>query len=251
MPKRLSWLLVVPTVADVDERNDTLEELMSTSKGVIRCVSERLKKYQVPYYIANYACSSGPETYGGLWHLYRQAYNFTHLGKRIYLDLCTNHHSIEKICIIATESGAYLVMRVLQFFAAYGTKFQYDANEFDDKWSEFVFSMKLSPQANQGQNDILGLISSVVLIHPSLPSPSGIARLLGSLVDSGLYKHRESEPLIPIQCILLEINLKVHVLWVTTKIKTNHNVVMGSFPNSSECAEEDVVDYVVEDMKLV
>ncbi|KIJ98381.1 hypothetical protein K443DRAFT_209581 [Laccaria amethystina LaAM-08-1] len=145
---------------------------------------------RIKYYTADYSYPSWPETPGGIWHIFRQSQNFDRMGKEIYVDLCFNQRFISDISVIATESGAYLIMQVLRFLREYGNSLQHDFEKLNQRWTEFLFFAQPNPDPVPLKNELLRLVRSVNLIHPSLPPPSGLARLTWCLTAPGPYRYR-------------------------------------------------------------
>jgi len=77
-------------------------------------------------------------------------------GRMLYLDLCMSQASIRRVHIVATESGAYLVIRVIEFIKCYGCNLQHNSAELDSMWTSFLADPKYSrPLANNDHYPLL------------------------------------------------------------------------------------------------
>jgi len=62
-------------------------------------------------------------------------------------------------------------------------EFQYHPRQFDRKWANFL----ASGETHSETNDYSKLVGKVILVSPSLPSPSGFAKILWSLIRPPFY----------------------------------------------------------------
>ena len=99
-------------------------------------------------------------------------------------------------------------MQVLRFIREYGNTLKDDLEKLRQRWTQFLFFAQLNPDQVPLQNELLRLVRwsifpsfevglswylsfrSVNLIHPSLPPPSGVARLTWCLTEPGPYRYR-------------------------------------------------------------
>jgi len=158
----------------------------------------------MPYksYVANYPSSSWEQSYGGFGHLRRLDENTVATGKSLYLDLCANHKWIDQVHIIATESGACVVNKVLHFIDNYGTTLQ--NGNFDSEWDFFL--LKSSPMPFPEPNELSELIQSVTYITPVLPAPSGIMWWLPQWALPSIYDHQKHYDKPGRKCFVVEFS---------------------------------------------
>ncbi|EDR15918.1 uncharacterized protein LACBIDRAFT_301387 [Laccaria bicolor S238N-H82] len=81
-------------------------------------------------------------------------------------------------------------MQVLRFLKEYGNTLQNDREKLFERWSRFIFHGQLNPDRAPLENELLRLVRSVTLIHPSFPPPSGLLRLTWCLTQPGPYRYR-------------------------------------------------------------
>jgi len=169
---KVIWLLSIPTVADVVSRPEPLDALTTIHEHARARLDDSLRRPRQQihhHYFAEYSSLPRAHRYGGILHLRRQTQRLTVLGKSIYLDLCANHHSIDQL--------------------------QFDLEGLDATWTWLLAGGELrNNPANLGANKLFALIRSVVLIEPSLPAPSGMARTLGRLIRPLTYGRMSEDP---------------------------------------------------------
>jgi len=181
--KQRDWLSCISTVAEVDRsprlQSDLDSAYLDAKEHIIRCLQDRSRLLDTtPPYIACYPDAGRDVTYGGIRHLVTQERNLIARGADMYLDICVNHHWINQLHIIASDSGAFMAIRFIEFIDHYGTTLQFDLQRLESAWSLFLNTHEFSDKRTN-KNALLPIIRSLTLIHPSLPTPSGIVRVLG------------------------------------------------------------------------
>ncbi|KAF8871525.1 hypothetical protein CPB84DRAFT_1692087, partial [Gymnopilus junonius] len=99
-------------------------------------------------------------------------------------------------------------IQVLRFIAIYGTQFEDDVDELYQRWTEYIFKLgqhKLEKLNVSRDNELFDLIWSIILIHPSLPSPSGFAHWFWPWLKPGIYEDLDFPP---------RVSLSLSVIWL-------------------------------------
>lgn len=174
-----SRLIIIGTVAKVKNQPKALDALntvlIDVANRMLRVLKER-KPYCGPY-AASYLSMSSYESFGGFSHMSRLATNFVVTAFDIYFGIVFNWKWINEINIIACESGVYLVIKLIEFIDLYGDSVS--MSKFSKMWTQFLLGQPIS-FPTQPDSRISALIRVVILIEPSLPVPSHLARWLGS-----------------------------------------------------------------------
>jgi len=183
---KTDWLICVPPLADVDHRPDDLLIRYDEARKVFR------DKLGNGLYVKNYPSPSWDQKYGSLGHLYRVDVQMVAVGIRLYLDLCKNYPRIQQVHFVATESGAYLVMKTIEFIKRNGCSLRSKPAKLDVAWKSFLVDplRNLETSGPSTRNDgLYSRIKTVEIIEPSLPPPSGFAWLVWSLARPDIYYH--------------------------------------------------------------
>ncbi|KAJ7204752.1 hypothetical protein GGX14DRAFT_459591, partial [Mycena pura] len=155
-----------------------------------------------------------------------------------YSDLCLNLPYIKQLHIIAGESGAYLAVRMIDFFVKHGDAFLWNTRQFDREWGDFLVSGR---EFNE-KNDRSNLIGNVLLICPSLPSPFGFAKFMWGLLEPLFYARTQLKPasgrvmLVSIEqprtSQLMEINLNPDTVRVVklSDVKCELSAIYSTMP---------------------
>jgi len=188
----LIWFTAIHPVANVNAKPAELEAINRVLKEIISWLDKRFKGDEAePHNTAFHQSCSYNQSYGGIQYILRLEENMVVSACDFYLELCMNSRNIKKLHIIAGESGAYLAMRAFSFFVKYGERFQYNSDMFDHK-----------------------LLGNMILVCPSLPSPSGLAKLLWQMIRPPFYNHKQLQT--EERVVVVEINKPIAHLELVT-----------------------------------
>ncbi|KAJ7225836.1 hypothetical protein GGX14DRAFT_641274 [Mycena pura] len=206
------WIVFIDPVADVQNQPKELEAIIKAQHEVLTIFREFLTE---EFYISSYQAPSRDETYGGVGHMQR---------------LEENMGALQLLHIVAGESGAYMAVRMIDFFVKHGDAFVQKTRQFDREWGDFLVSGREFSE----KNDRSKLIGTVLLICPSLPSPSGFAKLMWGFLEPLFYAHTHLNPAsgrvmcvsieLPKTSQLLEINLNPDTVRVVKLSDLKHEL---------------------------
>ncbi|TDL23738.1 hypothetical protein BD410DRAFT_148184 [Rickenella mellea] len=152
----------------------------------------RWRKDHCRPHVVTYQSPRSYESYGGISHMRSQNQYLISFAHSMYLTLCANIRWIDRIHIIAAESGAYMAIRLVEFIDMYGTKYYDEDDNFVPAWVKFLVNHELGEGVGKSPENVLSpLIRSIILVHPSLPAASGMARFLWRWIKPRIYDHLE------------------------------------------------------------
>ncbi|PPQ95899.1 hypothetical protein CVT26_015585 [Gymnopilus dilepis] len=132
--------------------------------------------------------------YGHMTHMYHLEEAMVDIAQDLYLDFCTNEGSIKKVYIVAGESGAFMVARLMEFIKIYGVDMFYGLSNFPHFWHSVLSGHPEPPSPAVLSNQLRFPIRHVILIRPSLPSPQGLASLIWQSISPRFYSHTVFTP---------------------------------------------------------
>ncbi|PPR04529.1 LOW QUALITY PROTEIN: hypothetical protein CVT26_002393 [Gymnopilus dilepis] len=123
--------------------------------------------------------------YGSLSHLCRLEEEMINTACDIYMYLYHKRRSKDRVYIVAVESGAFMVARLLEFIQIYGLDVHVGMEDFLPLWCAHIAGYRPKHPPDPVQFNLQ--IESVILIRPSLPKPRCIASLVWKIFRPFFY----------------------------------------------------------------
>ncbi|TDL21829.1 hypothetical protein BD410DRAFT_280191 [Rickenella mellea] len=187
--QKVDFVVCIYPLVDVADRPATLD-------AFIRALDISITNWRNDHprpQVATYQSPWRDQSYGSIRHIQNQSENMVSFAFSLYFTICANIRRIGRIHIIAAESCAYMAVRIIEFLDEYGTKYyDDDDDDFESAWIEFLVNHEHREHVGlSAENVISPLIRCVILVQPSLPAATGMARILWHWVKPGIYGHLE------------------------------------------------------------
>ncbi|KAF8971670.1 hypothetical protein BDZ97DRAFT_1784497 [Flammula alnicola] len=227
---RLTWIACVLPLAGISSSDGRLfkevEQIYSDVHKLQKLLHDKLSGLSTPeaVYSVFYSTMRMKKRYGGVTHMYQLEEDMVNIANDLYLDLCSNKKSIKSLYIIAGESGAYLVLRLLKFMNDHGVDLKNGMPDtFPRLWYNSIYGRD-EPTSSQSEGDIH--IRYVILIRPSLPLPQGFAHAFWRIIQPAFYQYKDSN-IEDLPCRFL--------WWTACETDSTSNVVIDMTLKGASC----------------